>query len=57
MTDKQFTQHEKLMVESIETTKGVQQLLQRLIDIANTNLNEVGQSKQLLEQILRAVEK
>jgi uncharacterized membrane-anchored protein YjiN (DUF445 family) len=57
MTDKQFSKHEKLMVESIETTRGVQQLLQKLIDISNTNLDENGQSKQLLQQILRAVDK
>lgn len=57
MTDQQFNQHVRLL-ENIEgATVGVQQLLQRLIDIANTNLNENGQSKQLLEQVLRALEK
>jgi len=57
MTDQQFREHVQLL-ESIQgETKGVQQLLERLIDISNTNLDENGQSKQLLEQVLRALEK
>lgn len=57
MTDQQFSQHVRLL-ENIEgATVGVRQLLERLIDISNTNLDENGQSKQLLRQVLRALEK
>ena len=57
MTDQQFNQHVRLL-ENIEgATKGVQQLMQRLIDIANTNLDQNGQLKQLLQEVLRALEK
>ncbi|MFD2567852.1 hypothetical protein [Pseudotenacibaculum haliotis] len=57
MTEKQFAKHKELMIESIEMTRGVQQLLERLIDISNTNLNENGQSKQILDDILNELSK
>ena len=57
MTDQQVREHIRLLEAIQGEMRGVQQLLQRLNDIANTNLNENGQSKQLLEGILNALEK
>ncbi len=55
MTPEQFSRHEELLENIHGETTSVRQLLERLLDISNSNLDENGQSKQILEDVLEAL--
>ena len=57
MTDKQFNEHVKLLEKISGETRGVQQEIEELIRITNENLQQNGESKELLEGILKVLEK
>jgi hypothetical protein len=57
MTDQQFREHVRLLEAISGETRGVQQELERLNQIANANLQQNGESKEVLVDILRALEK
>lgn len=57
MTPEQFREHIKLLENIRGENKGTQQRLEELIPIVNKNLQVVGESKEVLEEILDALKK